>query len=72
VSGTAGQVVSILPVGGDPLVTTAGLRWPLVGERLGPGTSRGISNELLEARAEVSVRNGTVVVVVPATEEEHR
>jgi thiamine pyrophosphokinase len=50
-------------------VRTRGLRWPLVGERLHPGGSRGISNELLDDVADVSIDGGCVAVVQP--DEEH-
>ena len=66
IRGTAGSYLSILPVNGPAEgVRTSGLRWPLHGERLEPGTSRGISNELLDDVAHVSVDAGTVLVVVP-------
>ena len=68
--GRPGATVSILAVNGPATgVHTEGLRWPLTGDRLEPGTSRGLSNEFLGEIARVSVRDGCVVVVVP--EEEH-
>ena len=68
--GVPGAVVSILAVNGPASgVHTEGLRWPLAGDRLEPGTSRGLSNEFLGEIARVSVDDGCVVVVVP--EEEH-
>ena len=64
-----GSYVSILPVNGPADgVRTTGLKWPLHGERLEPGTSRGTSNELLDDVAHVSVDAGTVLVVVPQEE----
>ena len=48
---------------------TEGLRWPLQGERLEAGTSRGVSNELVADLAEVSVESGCVAVVVPEGEQ---
>lgn len=68
--GRPGDVVSILAVHGTADgVRTSGLRWPLDGERLDPGGSRGISNELLDDVADVSIDEGCVAVVQP--DEEH-
>jgi thiamine pyrophosphokinase len=70
IRGRRGDVVSILAVHGPADgVRTRGLRWPLVGERLHPGGSRGISNELLDDVADVSIDEGCVAVVQP--DEEH-
>lgn len=70
IPGRPGQQVSILPVhGAAEGVRTGGLRWPLHGERLEPGTSRGTSNEFLADVAEVSVDAGCVAVVVPEEEQ---
>ncbi len=64
--GDAGDIVSIVPTGGDAHgVQTTGLRWPLEGETLPAGTTRGISNELLGEPASVSLVTGTVLVVRP-------
>jgi thiamine pyrophosphokinase len=61
-----GSLVSLLPVHGPAIgVTTDGLRFPLAGETLGAGTSRGISNELLARRATVSLDGGALLVVRP-------
>ena len=50
-------------------VHTEGLRWPLRGERLEPGTSRGVSNEMVAGVAEVSLDEGCLAVVVPQEEQ---
>lgn len=64
--GTAGDLVSLLPVGGPVTgVTTDGLLYPLHGEDLGPGTTRGVSNELTGMEGAVSVRSGVLLVVQP-------
>jgi thiamine pyrophosphokinase len=66
VHGSPGSLVSLLPVHGDVEgVTTQGLRYPLHGEALGGGTSRGVSNELLDHHALVSVGAGALLVVQP-------
>ena len=64
ISGAAGDLVSLLPWGGDCLgVTTHGLAYPLHDEPLLFGPARGISNVMLAASAEVTVRVGRLLVV---------
>jgi thiamine pyrophosphokinase len=64
--GEPGDLVSLLPVGGPALgVRTTGLLYPLRGERLLPGTTRGVSNELAATLASVEVEAGTVLAVQP-------
>lgn len=59
-----GGLVSLLPVGGDATgVTATGLRWSLTDAALRMGRSRGLSNELIEATATVSLEGGTLLVV---------
>jgi len=66
ISGRAGQLVTVLPLHGPAEgVHTEGLRYPLDGETLPEGTTRGVSNELLADEAHVSLRSGTVLVVRP-------
>jgi thiamine pyrophosphokinase len=61
-----GSLVSLLPVHGPAVgVTTAGLRFPLEDETLGPGTSRGISNEHTAPRATVTLDRGALLVIRP-------
>src|SRR5436190_1344343 len=46
--GTPGSFLSLLPIGGPARgIRTEGLRYPLHDEELVPGTTRGVSNELL-------------------------
>ena len=64
--GRPGELVSLLPVHGPAEgVHTRGLRWPLRGEALHPGSSRGVSNELTTSRAQVRLARGTVLAVQP-------
>jgi thiamine pyrophosphokinase len=63
VEGAAGDLVSVIPVGGDIEVGTWGLRWPLDRERLPQGSTRGVSNEMIEPIAGVGVSAGTALVV---------
>ena len=44
-------------------VTTAGLRFPLIGEQLPLGPSRGLSNELTAEHARVSTRRGRLLII---------
>jgi len=61
--GEPGDLVTLLPVGGDAVgVSTGGLRWPLNGATLAMGRSRGLSNEVASLPAEVSLERGTLIV----------
>lgn len=62
-----GDVVSLIPVGGDAVgVTITGVRWPLDAETLTAGTTWGISNEFVEDRATVALKEGALLVIRPA------
>jgi thiamine pyrophosphokinase len=64
--GTPDEFVSLLPVHGSAGgVSTDGLRFPLTGEDLPSGTTRGISNQFAEDRAHVRVSRGVVLAVQP-------
>lgn len=64
--GAPGALVSLLPVNGAAHgVRTAGLRFPLRDETLEAGSSRGVSNEFVTAAAEVEVRDGALLAVLP-------
>ncbi len=68
--GPLGSVVTLLPVGGDAEgVRTEGLRFPLDGETLYLGRTRGLSNEITEAPARVSLQKGTVLVFTSGNRE---
>lgn len=61
-----GATVTLVPVGGDAEgVRTTGLRYPLRGERLGAGTTRGVSNVVDGDVAVVGLDAGTLLAVVP-------
>ncbi len=65
-SGEPGEVCSLLAAGGPARrVRTAGLRYPLDGEDLLPGSTRGLSNELSEPVATVSLERGVLLAVQP-------
>ncbi|HEX9467567.1 MAG TPA: thiamine diphosphokinase [Acidimicrobiia bacterium] len=64
--GRVGDVCSLVPVGGPAAgVRTRGLRFPLHGEVLHPGSTRGVSNELLEPVAHVALEHGVLLAVLP-------
>ena len=70
-TGAPGEIVSLLPVhGAAEGVTTSGLEYPLDGETLAAGTSRGVSNVLAAAEARVSVERGCLIAVQPSPEPE--
>jgi thiamine pyrophosphokinase len=65
----AGSLLTILPVGGGADgVTTTGLRFPLTGEPLPAGTTRGVSN-VVDGPVTVGVGSGTLLVVLPGEAE---
>ncbi len=62
--GAPGDTVSLLPWGGDARgVVTEGLAYPLRGETLPMGPSRGVSNVLAAPRARITLRAGRLLVV---------
>jgi len=66
IAGTPGEYLSLLPVHGAAVgVRTHGLRFPLHGERLEAGGSRGVSNELSGPEASVSLDEGVLLAVLP-------
>jgi thiamine pyrophosphokinase len=65
-TGAPGDLCSLFAVGGPAHgVRTAGLEYSLDGEDLVPGSTRGLSNELLEPVATVSLEHGTLLAVQP-------
>ena len=67
--GTPGELVSLFATGGPARgLVTDGLRWRLDGDDLEPGSTRGLSNEFVEATATVQVGQGVVLAVRPGPE----
>jgi thiamine pyrophosphokinase len=63
-----GSLLSLVPVHGAAVgVTTSGLRFPLAGETLLPGSSRGVSNRFTAPRATVELTDGVLLAVRPLT-----
>ena len=70
-SGSSGDLVTLLPIGGDAAgITTEGLRWQLDEATLRMGRSRGLSNEVVGTPASVRITDGTLLVVETAAEGE--
>ncbi|HVM55655.1 MAG TPA: thiamine diphosphokinase [Acidimicrobiales bacterium] len=66
--GAPGDLVSLLAVGGAASgVRTEGLVYPLRGERLDAGSTRGVSNVFIGADASVELDDGTLLAVQPGT-----
>lgn len=62
--GHPGEIVSLIPLQpGGALVTSTGLKYPLKKESLSYGTTRGISNVLLENQAAIQLDSGLLAVV---------
>jgi thiamine pyrophosphokinase len=65
ISGCPGDTLSLIPLGGDAKgITTDNLEYPLTGDRLPLGSTRGISNVMLENEAHISLREGLLLCVV--------
>lgn len=64
--GRPGDLVTLLAVHGPAAgVTTEGLRYSLDGDVLHPGSTRGVSNQLLGTTARVSLSDGVLIAVQP-------
>ncbi|MDE0131498.1 MAG: thiamine diphosphokinase [bacterium] len=64
--GKPGDLVSLVPLAGHAIgVTTTGLKWPLENATLAAGSTRGVSNRLIETTAQVTVRQGVLLAVQP-------
>jgi thiamine pyrophosphokinase len=61
-----GELVTLLALHGPAEgVTTTGLTYPLRGETLAAGSSRGVSNVFATGTARVSVERGVLLAIVP-------
>jgi thiamine pyrophosphokinase len=64
VHGRSGDIVSLIPwQGAVPEVQTKNLKWALRKETLYPDKTRGISNEMTENTASISIGSGLLLVV---------
>lgn len=68
--GTRGELLTLVALHGPAAgVRTEGLVYPLAGETLEPGSSRGVSNVFAAERAAISVEHGVVLTVRPGSDE---
>jgi len=64
--GEVGELLTLLPLGGRAQgVITAGLEYPLVGETLEPGSTRGVSNVFVETEIRVTAADGVLLAIRP-------
>jgi thiamine pyrophosphokinase len=64
--GRVGDLVTLVPLHGPAAgVRTEGLAYPLRGETLEPGTSRGVSNVIAQSPARVSLESGVLLAIRP-------
>jgi len=64
ISGHPGDTVSLIPLGGDASgITTEGMKYPLIGEKLSVGLARGISNVLEKPSARINLTEGILLAV---------
>ncbi len=65
IEGRAGDTVSLIPLLGDVHgISTHGLEYPLKNETLFYGSTRGISNVLLQSPATVTIQSGVLMIVI--------
>ena len=65
-AGRPGEIVTLVALHGSAAgVTTAGLEYPLSGETLAPGSSRGVSNVFSGPEARIAVSDGIVLAIRP-------
>ena len=71
-AGTVGELISLLALHGPAVgVTTHGLAYPLRGETLSPGSTRGVSNVFVHAEARISVERGVLLALRAGQTEAH-
>jgi thiamine pyrophosphokinase len=64
--GAVGELVSLVPVNGPAEgVATEGLEYPLRGETLVPGTTRGVSNVFADGVAWIELLHGVLLAIRP-------
>ena len=67
--GSRGELLSLHALHGAAYrVVTHGLLYPLAGETLEPGSSRGVSNVFAEAQARISLESGVLLAIRPGVQ----
>jgi thiamine pyrophosphokinase len=61
----AGDIISLIPIGGDATVTTTGLQWELTNSTLQSFASRGVSNVATSESITISVTDGLLAAIEP-------
>ena len=65
-AGSPGELLTLVPLGGPAEgVATEGLEYPLAGETLEPGTTRGVSNVFTGGEARVALDTGVLLAIRP-------
>ncbi len=65
VYGQSGDTLSLIPIGGDARgVRSIGLEYPLQGETLFFGATRGVSNRFMEEKATIHIDQGTLICII--------
>ncbi len=73
IAGDVGELISLFALHGPANgVTTEGLRFPLRGETLEPGSSRGVSNVFATSNVRVELERGVLLAVRPAEHVDER
>lgn len=66
ITGRIGEEVGLLAMGGPATgITTSGLRWALDGETIAGHSTRGVSNQLVDSQATVSLQTGNLFIIRP-------
>jgi thiamine pyrophosphokinase len=69
--GQPGETVSLVPIGGPSInITTQGLEYPLNGETLEFGSTRGISNVMLAEEISIDLQQGLLLCITIHEEED--
>lgn len=61
----AGNIISLIPIGGAATVTTNGLQWELDNDTLQSFASRGVSNIAIGESITIGVTDGSLAVIEP-------
>ena len=62
--GARGAVLTLLALGGPARgVTATGVRWPLTADTLEPGSTRGVSNEIVSSPVRVQLVSGSLLAL---------
>jgi thiamine pyrophosphokinase len=63
-AGTPGAFITLLALGGPATgVTATGVRWPLFLDTLHPGSTRGVSNEIVSSPVRIQLAGGNLLAV---------